>query len=94
VLFRSIWYHVALVRSSNAIKFYVNGTDITTGTPSDSSSYSGAFAIGGEPSSGGGYFAGNIDEFAISDIARWTSNFTPPDWPYGIPRLSSPMWFF
>lgn len=28
------------------------------------------------------YLNGMIDEFRISNIARWTSNFTPPARPY------------
>jgi hypothetical protein len=28
------------------------------------------------------YVNGHMDELRISDIARWTSNFTPPTEPY------------
>lgn len=73
------WHHFALVRSSGTAQFYFNGVgsanshslttnfaecDITFG------SYAGA--------TGGGDFIGYIDEMRVSNIARYTANFTAP----------------
>jgi hypothetical protein len=73
------WHHFALVRSSGVAQFYFNGVgsgnshalttnfaecDITFG------SYAGA--------TGGGDFIGYIDEMRVSNIARYTANFTAP----------------
>lgn len=75
------WYHVALVRdSSNNIKMYVDGTNVGS-TYSDSSTYAQPDGTGGIGSNhdGTGYgFDGYIDEFRISNTARYTANFTAP----------------
>lgn len=74
------WYHIALVRTGNDFKMFVDGTQIgTTTTDTDSiSDYSGIAAIGSE-TGGATYLDGWIDEFRFSKgIARWTTTFTPP----------------
>lgn len=81
----SNWHHFALVRNGNALALYVNGSLVdsaafSAAVPNSSSS----FAIG---KAGDFVFADQasayIDEFRLSvGIARWTSNFTPPDAPY------------
>jgi hypothetical protein len=38
--------------------------------------------IGGTPADSNGFILGYIDEFRISNIARWTSNFQVPEIPY------------
>ena len=77
------WHHVAVVRdTSNVIKCYLNGTASGT-TVTDSVSYaatSDVFFIGGEwasASTANYTWDGYIDDFRISDFARYTSNFTP-----------------
>ena len=76
------WHHVALVRdTSNVIKCYLNGTASGT-TVTDASAFAatyGSFIIGGEYKSRGQVahgWDGYIDEFRISDFARYTSDFT------------------
>ncbi len=72
------WYHLALSVDGTTARFYVNGT------MTDSSDISGKtlgasnqpFAIG-RASSGTLPFGGDIDEVRVSNIARYTSNFTP-----------------
>jgi hypothetical protein len=78
------WHHVAVVRdTSNVIKCYLNGTASGT-TVTDSVSYaatSDVFFIGGEwasASTANYTWDGYIDDFRISDFARYTSNFTAP----------------
>ena len=76
------WHHVALVRdTSNVIKCYLNGTASGT-TVTDATAFAatyGSFIIGGEYKSRGQVshgWDGYIDEFRISDFARYTSDFT------------------
>ena len=74
------WYHVAVVRdSSNNIKMYVDGTNVGS-TYSDSSTYAqpdGTGRIGHNHDGSGFDWSGYIDEFRISNTARYTSAFTP-----------------
>jgi len=85
------WHHVALVRdTSNVIKCYLNGTASST-TVTDATAFvatNNIFIIGGESSgapSGGAIslgWDGYVDDFRISDFARYTSNFTAPAKPF------------
>jgi len=49
----------------------------------------GAFNGGGP---GQTYFNGKMDEIRISNVARWTANFTPPTIPYGQQYVTGPFW--
>lgn len=78
------WHHVAFVRTGNVLKLFIDGVqeggDVAfTGTVNNSTN---AFGIGclGELTTLA--FNGSIDEFRLSTIARWTSNFTPPTAAY------------
>lgn len=79
---RNQWVHIAAVRSNGTLKIYLNGTEIAS--VSDSNNYSEALKyIGGYYNSiGNETFQGYMDEIRISNVARWTSNFTPPTRPY------------
>ena len=69
------WYHFAWVRNSGTSKVYIDGTEILTA--SDTTNYTDTyFTIGAYYTS---YLElnGYIDEFRISHVARYTSNFTP-----------------
>lgn len=78
------WVHWAIVRNGNTLKSYRNGSEY------GSVSINGApYFYSDEPMVIGSYreqdqnpFYGYIDEFRISNVARWTSNFTPPIEPY------------
>ena len=76
------WQHVALVGEQKTIKLYVNGSLV--GTYSGSYNFANYSEIIGANASafGSENFQGYIDEFRISNIARWTENFTPPMKPY------------
>lgn len=79
------WTHWAVVRNGNTLSTYRNGILFWTGTISGAPYNSGGvyMAVVGDYREGDhSYFAGYIDEFRISDIARWTANFTPPTSPY------------
>ena len=81
VIQNTAWQHIALVRISGGSKVYVNGSR-TFGAFADSFDYStyDTICLGGFGSStiGLGEFFGNMDEFRLSNIARYSSNFTPP----------------
>jgi len=76
------WYHIAAVHYGNTYKMYVDGTLTAINTTSTSNASTGAkWEIGGYI--GGQYpTQGYIDEFRISKIARYTSNFTPDTEPF------------
>ncbi len=81
------WYHVAVVRSGSAIKFFKDG--IQQGADQiipASRSYNGAadvLKVGAYDTGNSGAFKGRIDELRVSKgIARWTSNFPPPTSEY------------
>ena len=72
------FHHVALIRYKGTSNLYVDG--ISSYSWSDSVNYtnSGNLRIGYNDSVNG-HFAGNIQEVKVSKgIARWTSNFIPP----------------
>jgi hypothetical protein len=80
------WYHLAFVRSGSANNFYVDGvlTDSWTNSANLSPSNQNEARIGGRThgaATSQGH-EGYIDEFRISSVARWTSDFTPPARPY------------
>ena len=75
------WYHIAVVRASSVIKYFVDGVQKTTqGSGGSSYSFGAETNIrvaladnNGEP------FNGYIDDLRITKgVARYTSNFTPP----------------
>ena len=71
-----VWYHVALVRSGTSVFAFIDGTQIgSTGTSSGNISTTNPIIIGINPALDG--LNGWLDEFRISNVARWTTNFTP-----------------
>jgi len=81
------WYHVAVVKDgANGYMMFVDGTQIGS-TQTDVSTMpdmSGGLVIGVRGGDTDWAFNGWLDELRISKgVARWTSNFTPMDGPYG-----------
>ncbi len=77
------WYHVALCRSSNNTKLFLNGTqEGSTYTDNNNFGNSKPLRIGTAPSNIS-YFNGFIDEFRVSKTARYTANFTAPVTAFG-----------
>jgi hypothetical protein len=77
------WIHVALTREGNDFKFYQDGIQVDA-TVTDNSSVqaiTGYFRIGAFDASVG-YWYGYIDELRISNICRWSANFTVPSLAY------------
>lgn len=75
------WWHVAVVVNGATTNIYVNGISVASGTSKPVGNSGTAMFIGSTniPSS---FMNADIQEFRISNIARWTSNFTPPSQPY------------
>lgn len=77
----TIWCHIALVRYQDNLYLFFNGQLMST--PGDDYP-----AIAAAPTVSQSictilpYSASKIDELRISNIARWTANFTPPAAPY------------
>jgi hypothetical protein len=80
------WHHVALVRTGNTMKLFVDGTQEggDVAFASSINSIATKLSVGRLGEADYGYFTGWIDEFRISKgIARWTAGFTPPTSAYG-----------
>jgi hypothetical protein len=69
------WYHFAVVRSSTQYRFFVNGVEQNSviSALNVTSAVFNSFILGDSASNYNGY----IDEFRLSNIARYTGNFTP-----------------
>jgi hypothetical protein len=82
----STWYHIALERYSGTSRLFLNGTQ-TGANYTDGNSYLNPasrpiIGAGGE-TLGGNSVNGWIDEFRISNVARYLgASFTPPAAPY------------
>lgn len=79
------WHHVAFIRTGNTLKLFVDGVqeggDLAFSTAVVNATTE--FAIGRAGTLATLTMNGGIDEFRLSvGIARWTSNFTPPVYPY------------
>ena len=72
------WYHVALVRYSGTTTIYVDGVSkASTGTSYNMSS-TATMWIGAESPGTTNSWNGHIDEFRVSNTARYTTGFTAP----------------
>lgn len=81
------WYHVAIVRNGNDYLHFIDGVQ-SGSTITDASTipdFAGELRIGRHTDSTGTNYDLNgwMDELRISNIARWTANFTPPTEAYG-----------
>lgn len=78
------WNSIAAVRFSGNTKLYINGVQ-SGSTFADSTNYiSGNCTIGANDFSQSGTFPilGNMDEIRLSNVARYTSNYTPATEPF------------
>lgn len=81
----SQWVHWAIVRNGNTFISFRNGVRYSSVSINSGNIHydpSNPMAVGGYRQFDTDYFSGYIDEFRISDVARWTTNFTPPTAPY------------
>jgi hypothetical protein len=81
--------HIAVVESSNDYYLFLNGAlSAYTSSASRAANYTGQIYIGSN-STPGNYYRGHIDEFRISNTARWTSSFDPASSEYGASPVTS-----
>jgi len=97
------WTHVAVVvdAATNTGRLYVNGVQVATGTialsPADLGTptiptdlnYIGRSQFASDP-----YFNGIIDELRISDVVRYTANFTPSPSEFPLDANTVALWHF
>lgn len=78
------WYHVAVSRSGNTFRLFINGVLESTATSTAAMDFSvSGTRIGANGWDGAmGHFAGKIDELRASKVAHYISNFTPPTAPF------------
>ncbi len=75
------WYHIAITRSNGTLRAFIDG--VLAGTQSGVYTSNGTLWLGTlKDLPGSCYFHGYMDEVRISNVARWTSDFTPPTKPY------------
>ena len=71
------WCHLALTRQGSVLRLFINGTLV---------GWNNSYTYDGTGNDGVRTYIGIdttlIDELRISNIARWTANFTPPAAPY------------
>lgn len=78
-------FHLAVVQNSGTITAYVNGASIGTLTTSATfGNNSGPLTICNQYNNAATNFAGYVDEFRISNTARYTANFTVPAAAFGV----------
>jgi hypothetical protein len=75
VLSLNTWHHIAVVKNGGTAKIYVDGVEKATGSFSAGTNFTAPLTIGSQPALA--YpFGGHMDEIRISNIARWTSDFS------------------
>ena len=73
------WHHVAVARSGNTIRMFVDGTQVNSTTLTRDLTHGIPVAIGYQQATGTNYFAGYMQDVRITKgLARYTANFTPP----------------
>ena len=73
---QGIWYHVAIVRNGNEWDAYIDGVSVANITDSSSMPDLAAELRTGNGATSNA-FDGYFDEIRISDVARYTTGFTP-----------------
>lgn len=77
------WHHIAVTYADNTYKCYLDGNLYGSQTTDKKVYFTRSLWIGSFYAYNGDYtMRGMIDEFRISNIVRWDSNFTPPDKEY------------
>lgn len=86
VIVANAWQHVAWVRKGQNVYGFVGGVLEASGTITAAQSTAGyAAEIGRNNQNNVWYYTGYIDEFRLSNVARYTANFTPPTSPFTYP---------
>lgn len=77
------WNHIAVTSENNYHRFFINGNMIDSKQNYSPYLRTHNLCIGGRQGEGQAT-EGYYDEFRISNVARWTSNFTPPTEQYKV----------
>jgi hypothetical protein len=76
------WRHIAYSKSGTTLRIFVNGTVDATYTSYSSDMGTGRSFVVGAQFDGDIPINGHIDEFRVSNTARYTANFTAPTAPF------------
>jgi len=77
------WTHYAVVRNGSSCKMYRDGTEVGTAKDVGSNSQvSAGTPTIGESAAGAADYDGYLDEIRLSNVARYTGNFTAPTSPF------------
>lgn len=91
-----VWRHMALVRNGTGVgnlKFYIDGVNIPGDATTLATAYNATFSwsgfnigcgVGNGPGAGDNQFFGYLANMRFSDVARYTSDFTPQRTPFTI----------
>jgi len=85
VLTTSAWHHVALVRnpSNSTVTLFLDGNvEASQSGVVASVSNTDPFDIGADSTNGQWYYTGNIDEFRVSNVVRYSSSYSVPSGPF------------
>lgn len=82
VLSTGVWYHVAVQRDGNNFTIFLDGVSDGTATSSAIIDHPAGKLVEVGGNAGVLYFDGWIDELRVSNVARYSGNFTPPTVPY------------
>lgn len=74
----NVWHHYAFVRNGSNIQCYLNGTSYHSSTPAGPLVAAGSVATVGSTFYLASALNGYMDDVRVSNIARYTANFTPP----------------
>jgi hypothetical protein len=72
------WVHLAAVRASGVVNYYINGTSVGSVTAADSHGQSNVVVGRTYTELDNNYWNGRIAELRVTKAARYTANFTPP----------------
>ncbi len=73
----NVWSHMALVGTGTELLLFLNGQKVAQATVNQANAYSLNWLIVS-------FQRSNIDELRVSDVARWTEDFTPPEKAYNL----------
>lgn len=74
------WYHIAAVRSGVMLYLYVNGVQVASANIGSISVFDNTnnWTIGAYSLGANNFFLGHIDDLRLSKVARYTTDFSPP----------------
>jgi hypothetical protein len=76
---QNAWNHIAVTRTSNTVRVFKNGTQVSTFSVSGTADTAKDIEIG-HFAGAGNYFTGQIEDFRwTKGVARYTANFTAPE---------------